>query len=220
MKSFAVIGLSTFGYYMAQFLAEREMEVVVVDSDEKRVEQIKGVVTKGIIADAVDREVLKSLGLADMDAAIVSLGEDIDASLLVALYLKELGLKEIFVKVMTEDHATILTMMGDFEIIFPERDSAYRLAQRIDNPDILDYVPLTEGYSIIDLAPPGDFIGKNLGELDLRNKHGIQVVIIKEKFPKEKIHVPRADYVIKESDVLVVMGKNEDLEEIRKLNSE
>lgn len=217
MKTFAIIGLSTFGHYMAHFLSEKDFDVIVIDSDESRVEKIKPVVTKGIIADATDKDALKSLGLSEVDAVIVSLGERIDASLLVVLYLKELGVKEILVKVLTEDHARILNIIGVSEIIFPERDSAFKLAQRIDNPDVLDYVALAEGYSIIDLAPPLSFTGKTLGELDLRNKYGVQVIIIKEVIPENIILVPKAGHLIKESDILVLMGKNEDLERLKKL---
>lgn len=217
MKTFVIIGLSTFGQYMAQYLAERNFDVVVIDSDENRVERVKPYVKKGIIADATDKETLKKIGIHEADAVIVSLGESIDASLLAVLYLKELGCKEIHVKVLTEEHAKILNIIGVSEIIFPERDSAYKIAQRIDNPNILDYVPVIEGYSIVDLAPPASFTGKTLGELDLRNKYGAQVIIIKEIIPENVVVIPTASHIIKDSDLLVVMGKNEDLERLKSL---
>jgi len=218
MKTFVILGLSTFGQYMAQYLSERGFDVVVIDSDEQRVERLKPYVKKGIIADATDKETIKRLGVNEADAVIVSLGERIDASLLAVLYLKEMGCKEILVKVMTEDHAKILNIIGVSEIIFPERDSAYKLAQRIDNPNILDYVPVIEGYSIVDLAPPASFTGKTLGELDLRNKFSVQVIIIKEIIPENVLVIPTANHIIKESDLLVVMGKNEDLDRLKSLN--
>ncbi len=179
-------------------------------------EAVKPYVTKGIIADARDMETLKKLGVTETDAVIVSLGESIDASLLVVLHLKELGIEEIFVKVLTEDHAKIVNIIGASEIVFPERDSAFKLAQRIDNPNILEYVPLTEGYSVIDLAPPESFTGKTLRELDLRNEYEVQVIIIKEMVP-ERVIIPTANQVVKDSDLLVVMGKNEDLERLKKI---
>jgi len=215
MKTFAIIGLSTFGHYMAHFLSERKFDVLVVDSDEKKVEKVKSFVNKGIIADAADMKTLKNMGLGEVDAVIVSLGERIDASLLVVMYLREIGVKEIFVKVMTEDHAKIANMIGATDIIFPERDSAYKLAKRIDNPDILDYVPMAEGYSIMDLATPASFIGKKLYELDLRNKFGVQLISIKEVIPDNVILVPKARYTLKDSDIMVIMGKNEDLERLK-----
>jgi trk system potassium uptake protein TrkA len=215
MKTFVILGLSTFGQYMAQYLAERNFDVVAIDSDEHRVERVKPFVKKGIIADVTDKETLKKLGLNEADAIIVSLGDSIDASLLAVLYLKELGCREVHVKVLTEDHAKILNLIGVSEIIFPERDSAFKIAQRIDNPNILDYVPVIEGYSIVDLAPPASFTGKTLGELDLRNKYGVQVIIIKEIIPENVVVIPTATHIIKDSDLLVVMGKNEDLDHVK-----
>ncbi len=216
-KTFAIIGLSTFGQYMARFLAERKFDVIVVDNDESRVERVKSFVTKGIIADATDKPTLERLGLKDADAVIVSLGEFIDASLLVLLYLKEIGVDEIYVKVLTEDHAKIVNLVGVTEIIFPEKDSAFTMAQRIDNCNVLDFIPLVEGYSIIDLAPPASFSGKTLGDLDLRNKYGVQVIIIKQATPDNVVVVPTAGHCIKQSDILIVLGRNEDLEQLKSL---
>ncbi|MFQ5652421.1 MAG: potassium channel family protein [bacterium] len=220
MKTYVVIGLSTFGRYMAQYLAERKLDVVVIDADENRVENVKRFVKKGIIADATDKHTLRRLGLKEADAVIVSLGESIDASLLVVLYLQEMGIKEIIVKVLSEDHAKILNIIGVTEIIFPERDSAYKLAQRVDNPDVLDYVPLVEEHSIIDLAPPTEFTGKTLGELGLRNKYNVQVIMIKDVLSDNVMLIPGADFRIKDSDLLVVLGKNSDLEKLRRLKHE
>ncbi len=216
MKTFAIIGLSTFGHYMAQFLSDRNLDVIVIDSDEDRVERAKQYVTKGIIADATDRVTLQSVGIDEADAVIVSLGESIDASLLVVMHLKEIGVKEIYVKVLTEDHAKIVSILGVTEIIFPEKDSAFTIAQRIDNHNVLDYIPLMDGYSIIDLTVPQTFIGKSLAELDLRNLCGTQIVIIRQSLAQEVV-VPKGDYAIKTGDVLVVMGKHEDLERLKKI---
>lgn len=217
MKTFFVIGLSTFGHYVAQFLSERNFDVVVVDSDEERVERTKQFVTKGIIADAKEKTTLTKIGVTPDDAVIVSLGESMDASLLVVLHLKELEIKEIYVKVLTYDHAKIINMLGATEIIFPERDSAYNIAQRIDNPNVLEYLPLMEGFSIIEIAPPSSFNGKTLRELDLRNEYGVQVLIIKEVVPDRKPVMPQANHRVKDSDLLVLMGKNEDLEHVKNL---
>ena len=216
MKTFAIIGLSTFGQYMARFLHERNLDVIAIDSDEGRIEKVKKYVTKGIIADARDKATLQSLGLHEADAVIVSLGEFIDASLLVVMYLKEIGVEQIFVKVLTEDHASIVNILGVREIIFPEKDSAYTLAQRIDNKDVLDYIPLIAGYSIIDLNAPEAFVGKSLARLDLRNLFGVQVVIIRQSADDKLVAIPKGDYVVQAQDVLVVMGKDEDLERLRK----
>lgn len=215
MQSFVIIGLSTFGRYLAQYLAEREFDVVVIDSDESKVEEVKPFVNKGIIANAKDKETLNRLGLKESDAVIVSLGDKMDESLLVVLYLNEIGAENVYVKVQTEEHAKIINMIGNAEIIFPERDSAFKLAQRIDNPNILDYVPLAEGYSVIDWSPSRGFIGKSIGELDLQKKYGVQVISVEETVPERVKLIPKADYVIKDSDILVIVGKNEDIQRLK-----
>lgn len=218
MKSFIIIGLSSFGKYLAQYLHERGFAVVVIDSDEERVEEVKPFVNKGIIGNAKSKEMLQKIGVKDADGVIVSLGEKVDDSLLVIYHLKELDVKNLYVKVLTEEHAQIVNLIEASEIIFPERESAFKLSQRIDNPNILDYIPLTEGYSIIDWAPTKSFIGKTLSELDLKNKYNIQVVSIEETVPERIKMIPRAGFIIKDSDVLVIIGKNEDLERLKKID--
>lgn len=218
MKTFVVIGLSSFGKYLAQFLHERNFEVIAIDSNEERVEEVKPYVTKGIIGNAKDKETLQKIGVEDADGVIVTLGEKVDDSLLVIFHLKELEVKNLYVKVLNEDHAKIVNLIETSEIIFPERESAFKLAQRIDNPNVLDYIPLSEGYSIIDWAPSKSFTGKSLGELDLKNEYGIQVVSIEETVPDRVKMIPRAGHVIKDSDVLVLIGKNEDLERLKKMD--
>ncbi len=216
-KTFAIIGLSTFGQYLATYLAERKFDVIVIDENEARVERVKSIVSKGIIADATDKSTLEKLGIDEADAVIVCLGESIDASLLVVLYLKEIGVGNIYVKVLTEEHARILKLIGVTNIIFPERDSAFTMAQTIDNTNVLDFIPLVEGHSIIDMTPPESFIGKTLGELDLRNKYGVQVIVIKEIAEATVIAIPRADHVVKTSDILFVLGSNDDLEALKQV---
>lgn len=215
MKSFVIIGLSSFGKYLAQFLHERGFRIIAIDSDEERVEEVKSFVNKGIIGNAKDKETLQKIGVEEADGVIVSLGEKVDDSLLVIFHLKELGIKNLYVKVLTEEHAKIVNLIEMSDIIFPERESAFKLAQRIDNPNILDYIPLSEGYSIIDWAPSEKFIGKSLGELKLKNNFNIQVVSIEETVPNRVKLIPRASHVIKESDILVIIGKNEDLERLK-----
>ncbi|MDZ7261476.1 MAG: TrkA family potassium uptake protein [candidate division KSB1 bacterium] len=217
MPNFAVIGLGSFGFFVSKYLAERGFQVIAIDKTEARVNEVKPFVEKAVIADATNKENLINLGLQDMDAVVVSVGDAIDASILVVLYLKELGVKRIIAKAMTLDHGKILDIIGATDIIFPEKDMAFRLAQSLDAPNVLDYLYLAPGYSIIELAPPTSFLGKTLKQLDLRNKYGVQIIIIKEVVPENIIVVPKADHVIKDSDILVAMGKDEDLERIKKL---
>lgn len=213
-ESFMLIGLSTFSRYLAKYLYERNFKVIAVDNDESRIEKVNSYVSKGIIGDAKDRTFLEKAGAKDVDAVIVSLGGKTDDSVMVVFQLNELGVENIYVKVMEEDHAHILKKIGATEAIFPEQESALRLAQRIDNPNVLDYIPLTEDYSIIDWTPEDEFIGKTLGELKLKNEYGVQVVSIEDGAKKVKL-IPRASHVIKKGDILVVIGENKSLEKLK-----
>ncbi|XOV91619.1 MAG: potassium channel family protein [Bacteroidota bacterium] len=213
-ESFMIIGLSTFSRYVARYLFERNFHVIAVDNDEARIEKVSSFVSKGIIGDAKDPEFLEKIGVKDVDAVIVSLGNKTNDSVMVVFHLNELKVKNIYVKVIEEDHARVLEKIGATEIIFPERESALRLAQRIDNPSVLDYIPLTDEYSIIDWTPNEKFIGKTLGELRLKNEYGVQVISIEDGHNKVKL-IPRANHLIKEGDVLVVIGENENLEKLK-----
>ncbi len=209
-----LIGLSTFSRYLARYLFERNFEVIAVDIDESRVEKVNKYVSKGIIGDAKDSELLEKIGVKDVDAVIVSMGSNSNDSIMVVFHLNELNVKNIYVKVVEEDQARVLEKIGASEVIFPEQESALRLAQRIDNPNVLDYIPLTEEYSIIDWTPDEEFIGKTLGQLKLKNEYGVQVVSIEDGKEKVKL-IPRASHLIKKDDVLVVIGENEKLEKLK-----
>ncbi len=217
MRSFAIIGLSSFGHYLAKYLSEKGHHVMAIDKDEDRIERVKSFVDRAVIADANEKETLAGLGLAELDAVIVSLGDQIDASILVTLYLRELRCKKIVAKAITEDHGKILDIIGATQVIFPERDEAYRLAQTIVTDYVLDSISLSEGISIIEIAPPNNVVGKTLGELDLRNRYGVLVLIVKELVPEKIVMIPTADHMIKDSDILVILGKDEDLAKIKKM---
>lgn len=214
MRSFAVIGLSTFGYYLSKALAQQGFQVMALDADESRIEKVKSFVTKAVITDARDKEALENIGITDFDVVIVSLGDQIDASVLVTLYLKELGVKEIIAKASTEDHGKILDRIGATTVIFPERDVAYRVAKSLENVNVLDAIPLTSGVSILEFGPPNTFLGKTLKELDLPNRYGVQIAVIKELVPENVLIIPRADHIIKDSDILVGIGRDEDFEKL------
>jgi trk system potassium uptake protein TrkA len=217
MRSFAVIGVSSFGYYVCRYLVERGCYVLAIDNDEAKINRIKEIVPKAVIADATDKEALEKLGLSDFDAVIVSLGDRIDASILVTLYLRQLGVKEIIAKAITEDHGKILDLIGATTVLFPEKDSAYRLARSLDSAAVLDYIPLTPGISIVEMAAPMSFLGKTLAELDLRRRFNVQVVMIKQLIPDKVTVIPSGDHVIKDSDVLVLLGKDEDLKRLQEI---
>ena len=217
MRSFAIIGLSSFGTYLARYLSEAGHSVMVVDIAEERVEKVKKYVERAIIADASDKETLNGLGLTDLDIVVVSLGDDLDASILVTLYLRELNVKQIWAKAITEDHGKILDIIGATRVIFPERDEALRTAKTMASDYLLDTITLGEGISIIEIAAPQTWTGKSLGELDLRSNFGVLVLVIKEMIMDVMVMIPTFEQVIKDSDSLVILGKDEDLAKINKL---
>ena len=214
---FAVIGLGSFGSNVAKTLYERKNEVLAVDVSKEKIEEVKAFVSHAVNMDAADNENLQALGIKEMDVVVVSLGPDMEASILTVLYLHEIGVKRIVAKALTEDHAKILEAVGATEVIYPEKDMAIRTALKLSCPSILEYLPLTSGVGIQEIAPPEKFIGRSLKELDLRNKYGIQVIAIKELIPEKTNFVPRADFVIKDSDILVIMGEEKKLQKINSL---
>lgn len=216
MRLFVVIGIGNFGYYTAQHLYEMGSEVMVIDSDKERVQSIKDQVSRAVVADATDREVLERLGIPDVDVAVVSVGDRMDTSILITLYLKEMGVNEVVVKAVTEDHGKILEKIGASSVIFPERDSGVRLANSLGSPNVIEHLPLSAGYSILEIAASAKLVGKNLKELRLRNRFGIQVVAIKELVPDRMHMPPDPDFVLKDSDILIVVGPDESLELLKK----
>lgn len=214
MRKFAIIGMSSFGFYLTKFLSERKFNVMAIDYDETIIEKIKPFTYKAVIADARDKDTLESLGVSDFDVVVVTLGGQIDASILVTLFLKELKVKEIIAKAVTEDHGKILDRIGATAVVFPEKDSAQRLAMKMASVNILDVVPLSDGISILEFGPPTEFLGKTIGEIDVRQNYGIQIIVIKEVIPENVVVVPTPDHIIKDSDILVGVGKDEDFNKL------
>jgi trk system potassium uptake protein TrkA len=218
MKQFVIVGVGNFGHYLAVHLYKKGHEVLVIDKMPNRVSEIKDKVSQAIVADATDRKALEALGLDKMDAAVVCIGSVLSESILATLNLKDIGLHQVYAKALSEAHSRILQKIGASEIFFPERDQAISLAERLHNPNMLDYLPFLEGYSIIQISPPNRFIGKSLRELNLINRFGVQVVAVKEVVPDRLNLIPTAQFVLKDSDIMILLGPNEALDELRKLN--
>jgi trk system potassium uptake protein TrkA len=216
-KRFAVIGAGSFGYYVAKALYEGKNEVIAIDRSKDKVQAIESYCTSAIVQDMTDMEALKGLGLDEMDAVIVSTGANIKPSILICFHLSRLGIKRIIVKAEDEDHGEILKELGATEIIRPGMDMAYRLAMRLKFPNIMEFLPIEEDYTIVQLDPPPSFVGKQLLELDLRKRYEVNIVAVKEKDPERFVMVPRADFKIKPTDTLIVLGKNSHLNDIREL---
>lgn len=219
MKRFAVIGLGKFGFHVAKTLFEEGNEVIAIDKDQSRIQEIDPFCTEAIVLDARDKEKLRSLGLDEIDAVVVSSGEDISTSVLLTLYLQEIGVKKVLAKAVDEDHGKILKKVGATEVIHPEMAMAIKVAQGLSRPNILDFIPLSEDYTLLQIAPPSAFIGKSLKDLNLRAKYNVHVIAIEELIPENIVLVPSADFVIKDSDILIILGKSGDIKRIKDLKA-
>jgi trk system potassium uptake protein TrkA len=215
MKRVVVIGLGIFGSQLARQLFEKGIEVIAIDKNRDVVQKIRDHSTKAVVADATDKEVLDSIGIDAEDTVVISFGEDLSASTLLTLYLKEMKIREIIVKVPNEDYKRILLKVGASEAIIPEREMANKVARSIISPNVLEYLPISEDYTICELAPPTAFIGKSLAELDLRKKYQLQVIAIRDVLSESMQLVPRASSIIKDSDVLVIIGREEDIQKVK-----
>lgn len=212
-KQICVIGLGQFGSELA-LSAARNCEVLAIDKDQERVDSIADEVDRALIADAKDLTVIRSLVSPDIDAAVVSLGESVEASILCTLHLHKIGVKRIYAKAVSEEHAEVLTAVGATDIIFPERETARRVAARIANPNFVDFIPLADGYDVMEIVAPDSFHGQSLAELDVRKRYGVLIVAIVRQQPKAFVFVPEPHFVIHSGDRLVVVGKENDVRSI------
>jgi trk system potassium uptake protein TrkA len=210
-KKFCVIGLGNFGFHVVSTLYEQGHEVTAIDTDKEKIQSVKDICTYAILGDAASKEFLSAQGVNEMDAVVVSTGERTHLSTLITLYLKELKVRRILVKAIGEDHGRILERVGASDVIYPEKDMARRIAHSLSTPNILEFIPLAEEYSISESAPPKHFIGKTLIDLDLRRKFNITVIAIKDVLSDQFIPAPPPTHMIKDSDILIVIGKTEDV---------
>lgn len=215
MKRVVVIGLGIFGFHIAKELYENGMEVIAIDKSKEVIQKIKDFSSKAVVADAREKEVLESIGIQEEDIVIVSFGEDLSSSTLLTLHLKELNVKRIIVKAPNEDHKRILQKVGATEVIIPEREMAGKVAKSLISPNVIDYIPVSEDYNISEIAPPASFIGKSIAQLNLRNRYHIEVIAIRDVLSDKITLVPQASSVIKDSDILVVIGKEPDIKKIK-----
>lgn len=228
MKKFIVIGLGNFGLNIAQTLIENDCEVLGMDIDRNIVQKAKDFISHAIIGDASNKEVLESLAIRDFDGAIISIGQDMAPSILIALYIKEIGIPRIIVRAVSEDHGKILKMIGVSDVVFPEKDMAIRVANKLAMKNAMDYLPLSSEHGIIEVTPPKSFIGKNLRDLQISTRFNCQVIGL--KYPTDdnaaldlndknytiKI-APTATDVITENSIMIVIGRHDDIDKIQAL---
>lgn len=208
-KQFAVIGLGRFGSSVAKTLYSMGCQVLAIDPDEERVRAMVQFATRAVAADATDEQVLRSLGIRNFDVVIVGIGGDIQASIMITLMLKELGVNYVVAKAQSEVHGKVLFRVGADRVVFPERDMGFRVAQNLISSNILEYIELSPDVSMIEIVAPCNIVGKELRQLDLRNRFNINVIALKHG---ENVNItPHADDRIQKGDVLVVVGLKEDL---------
>ncbi|MTV83090.1 potassium channel family protein [Secundilactobacillus folii] len=209
-ENYAVIGLGQFGSAICQSLVESGQEVLAIDSDEERVNEFTNIVTQAVIADAQDEDTLKELEIGSFDHVFISIGQNIQASILATLLSKELGAKDVICKAENESHARVLEKIGADQIVRPERDMARRIVFHQLQPNIVNYLMLNDQVTMAEIKVDSPaFIGRTLDELEVRNKYHINVVAIKTE---GKVNLsPAADDKLKLNDLVSVIGATEDV---------
>lgn len=217
-KQFVVIGLGRFGSSVAKTLYESGHDVLAIDKDEDLVQEISDSVTHAVQMDATDENALRTLGLRNFDVAVITIGSSIQASVMVTLIVKELGVKHIIAKGNSEIHAKVLYKIGADRVVLPEKDMGVRVAHNLVSSNILDYIELSPDYSIIEIEVPNTWLGKTLRELNVRATFGINIMAIRKADDVVNIS-PNADDVIEESDILIAIGASDELSKLENMIS-
>ena len=215
MKTYMVIGLGRFGSALASQLCKLGAEVLAIDIRGDLVQQFSNEVTHAVVGDAQDKEVLRALGARNFDCAIIAIGDDLAASVLTTMNLKELGVPYIVCKAHDETHRRVLEKLGVDRVVIPEQEHGERMARSLHSHNVLDYIELSEAYGILEVPAPKSWIGKTLKELNVRAKLGVNIIAVENN--KTTNVSPAADYCIQSGDVLVVIGENYALEAVQKL---
>ena len=215
MKSYIVIGLGLFGAETAKQLCKLGCEVLAMDIRSELVQQWSQEVTHAVVGDSRDKSVLRALGAGDFECAIVAIGDDLAASVLTVMNLKELGVPQIICKANDETHRHVLEKLGASRVLIPEQEHAVRLARSLSSPNVLDHIELSDDYGIIEVPAPRTWQNKTLKELNIRAKLGVNIIAIRHG---GEISVsPAADYCIAQGDVMVVLGDSVALEAVQRL---
>ena len=215
MKNYVVIGLGLFGQALARQLCALGAEVLAIDVRSDLVQQVANDVTHAVVGDAQDKEVLRALGVRDMDCAVIAIGDDLAASVLITMNLQELEVPYIVCKAHDETHRRVLEKLGVNRVVIPEQENAQRLGRSLHSHNVLDYIELSEDYGILEVPAPKSWVGKTLKELNVRAKYNVNIIAVESG--KATNVSPSADYRILEGDIMVVLGDNYSLEAVQKL---
>ena len=213
-KIFGVIGLGRFGFHVAETLAKSGAEVIAIDKNEDRVKAISDIVTRAYIADVVDEKALEESGIFTADTVIVSIGANIEASILTVVILMNNGVKEVIAKAINSLHGKVLEKLGVKRIIYPEKEMAVKLARSLVFSGILEEIPFAPGYSIFEIRLKENLCGKSLRDLDLRRKYGVNVLAIRRG--EDVIINPSGDEIINKDDILLILASEENVNDIVK----
>ena len=215
MRSYIVVGLGRFGQGVARQLCALGAEVLAMDVRNDLVQQVANDVTHAVVGDARDKEVLRALGARDFDCGIIAIGEDLAASILIAMNMQELEVPYIVCKAHDDTHRHVLEKLGVNRVVIPEKEQAQRLARSLNSHNVLEYIELSEEFGILEVPAPKSWIGKTLKELNIRAKLGVNIIAV-ESGDRTNVS-PGADYRIRQDDIMVVLGDNYALEAVQKL---
>lgn len=217
MMRVVIMGLGNFGYHFTRRLATQKVEILAIDIDKEAVDEVAGFVTNAVVGDVTDRDLLDELDVGTADYVVVSLGDEhMDPSVLATLHSRSLGARNVYAKAISDDHARILELIGATRVIHPEREVAESLAEALGKPNVLDFIPLGEEYSIVEFEPPTGFVGKTLAELDLRSRYGVTVIGIKEYLSGSRRMNPPSELVINDDVSLLIMGRDDQVARLQK----
>ncbi len=224
-KVFAVIGLGTFGRKVCEIIAERGGRVIAIDNDATLIDRIKDIATQAILLDATDVDSLSNAPFDDVDVAVVAIGDQIASSILTTALLKRVGVPYILARAISELHEQVLKQIGADEIVNIEIDEGIRIGNKLMSPEVLDRIPVTQTVSVAELYPPKSFVGKSLSALDLRGKFNINVIAITRitlsidetgnSIRNEQVLFPGGEDVLEDTDVMFIVGKNEDIDALK-----
>jgi trk system potassium uptake protein TrkA len=226
-KVFAVFGLGAFGNEVCRGLIEKGGKVIAFDNQPQPIEKIKDVVTQAMVLDSTDEDALRGAPLENVDVAIVAIGDDVEASILTTALLKNIGVPYVIARAVSDIHMRVLRQIGANEVINLEIEEGRRVASRLLTAEVLETIPVTEDYSIVELYVPESMVGKSLERLDLRAGYKVNVIAI-ERFKtavdeegnpvkEERVILPTKDDVLLSDDILIVVGRNSDLEAFREV---
>lgn len=209
MKSILIIGLGRFGRHMAKKFSEQNNDVMAIDINEERINNVLSVVTNALIGDATNEQFMETIGVRDFDLCVVAIGDNFQSSLETTTLLKDLGAKFILARASRDVHAKFLLRNGADDVIYTEKETAERLAVKYGSDNIFNYIELNDEYSIYEIAVPSSWLNKSILKVNVRSKYGISILATKQGnniFP-----LPKPEHVFTDSESLMILGKNEDV---------